>query len=681
MKNKIIFSFAFFSLLVGFSSSKNQTALAGSNEVSAPQQEYLESTKNVTSYYSDWNIEGLAKEELLNQLAVKMSEEHLYYTSYDDVKGANAFSDEDPDDETKIISFYAGEDIPNEWNAGSLWNREHVWCKSLSNGLYTSVAATGRGAGADIHQLKPAIKSINESRGNKPYADLNHQGTEKIYNNKPTGCFFNEKYFEPRDEIKGDIARILMYMYSHYSTEVKSNQARANVSNSKTDSKSGNLKIEQIIVTPESTKEASWNLLLNWSKNDPVDSFEVKRNDYCASITGLRNPFVDHPEFGEMIWNDAYQGAGALLDKNYELKDDIPLTSIHFYHSEVQMRMGEKRKLTIDYHPYYASSKYKEVIWSSSDSNVAEMQDSLLVAKNKGTTIIQAKCGDLVASCTVHVDEVEKAAIYTIQTKTSVKESGTIIAGSSATYSQTHQTKGQMTANNSTTLVLKGYTGYFITGITLNMRSNGSAGSGGLSVKVNDTEIASIPKSTPFDSSLWAGQYSTAFQDVSIQMKDQTRKILENEEVSIVIEASVNSLYINSYSIEYSNNTEELPIIVTGITLNKDEVTLKKNETVQLIASVLPANAENQSVVFFSSQPSVASVDPNGLVKALNKGETIITALSVDGGFEATCKIIVEEEIIQDNNKKGCVKSSVSFLFSISFIGLLSTLIFKKKEI
>ena len=75
-----------------------------------------------------------------------MAEEHKYYTSYDDVKGANAYSDEDPDDETKIISFYAGVDIPNFWNAGSLWNREHVWCKSLSNGLYTNVAATGRGA-------------------------------------------------------------------------------------------------------------------------------------------------------------------------------------------------------------------------------------------------------------------------------------------------------------------------------------------------------------------------------------------------------------------------------------------------------------------------------------------------------------------------------------------------------
>lgn len=677
MKNKTILPLVFLSLVFGLSSSNVVRANAGANEVKAPSQDYLESTEDFLTYYNEWKIDGLSKSELLNQLAKKMAEEHKYYTSYDDVKGANAYSDEDPDDETKIISFYAGVDIPNFWNAGSLWNREHVWCKSLSNGLYTNVAATGRGAGADIHQLKPAIKSINESRGNKPYADLNHQGNQKEYNNKPTGCYFNEKYFEPRDEVKGDIARILMYMYTHYSSEVESNVSRVEVANSKTTSKAGDLKIEQIIATTENRAQSSWNQLLKWSEEDPVDSFEAKRNDYCASITGLRNPFIDYPEFATMIWSEDYCGEGALLDTKYDLDEDIPLVAMNFYHTEVFMRIGEKRKLNIDFHPYYASSQYKEVTWESSNPEVAMMEDSLLVAKGKGTATIKAISGSLFAECEVTVDEAEKAAVYTIDTKSSVKESGTILEGSSAEYSQTHQTKGQMTANNSTTLVLKGYTGYRIIGISLTMRSNGTGGSGGLKATVGDTIIASISNGTPFSSELWAGRYSTAFVDVPIKLKDNTRKILEGEVVTIQITASANSLYIDSYAIDYTDDFSDVPIRVSGLTLSHNEVILKKGETLQLVATVLPENADNKNVMFFSNRPGVVSVSDDGLVTALRKGTAVITVTTDDGNFEATCNITVEE----DKPKSGCTKTSTSIIISFVLLGLITTFILKKKEL
>jgi len=440
LKKKIILSLTILSSIFSMSFSSQKSASAGANEVEAPSQDYLESTKDNTIYYNDWEISGLSKNNLLNQLAKKMTEEHQYYTSYEDVKGANAYSDEDPDDETKLISFYAGADISNSWSGGSLWNREHVWCKNLSGNLYKSVAETGRGAGADIHQLKPAISRLNVVRSDRLYADLNHQGTSIDYNNKPTGCFYDKNNnFEPRDEIKGDVARILMYMYTHYSSEIESNVSRINASNTKTTSKSGDMRIENIVATEANNAKSSWNLLLKWNEKDPVDSFEAKRNDYCASITGLRNPFIDHPEFATMIWDEDYQGDGALLDSNYILSNDVPLVSMNFYHTNVFMRIGDQRKLNIDFHPYYVSKQYKEVTWESTNPDVALVENSLLVAKSKGTAIIKAVSGSLFAECEVTVDDEEKAAIYTIDSKTSVKESGNILAGTLAEYSQTHQ--------------------------------------------------------------------------------------------------------------------------------------------------------------------------------------------------------------------------------------------------
>lgn len=76
---------------------------------------------------------------------------------------------------------------------------------------------------------------------------------------------------------------------------------------------------------------------------------------------------------------------------------------------------------------------------------------------------------------------------YTIGSTSSVSTSGTAPAGSSATYSQTYHTAGQMTSGNSTTLTLSSYEGITITEITLSMKSNNNGGSGNLTVVAGST--------------------------------------------------------------------------------------------------------------------------------------------------------------------------------------------------
>ncbi len=81
-------------------------------------------------------------------------------------------------------------------------------------------------------------------------------------------------------------------------------------------------------------------------------------------------------------------------------------------------------------------------------------------------------------------------------------------------------------------------------------------------------------------------------------------------------------------------------IKVTGVSLNQSSVSLKEGGSVTLTATVSPAQASNQTVVWASSNPSAATVNA-GTVKAVSAGETTITVTSQDGGYTASCKVIV----------------------------------------
>ena len=88
------------------------------------------------------------------------------------------------------------------------------------------------------------------------------------------------------------------------------------------------------------------------------------------------------------------------------------------------------------------------------------------------------------------------------------------------------------------------------------------------------------------------------------------------------------------------------PVKVTGVTMNSTSLTLVEGETAELVATISPKNADNQTVLWSSSDGSVASVD-NGKVTALKEGKATITAKSDDGGFTATCSITVNPKTVE----------------------------------
>ncbi len=85
---------------------------------------------------------------------------------------------------------------------------------------------------------------------------------------------------------------------------------------------------------------------------------------------------------------------------------------------------------------------------------------------------------------------------------------------------------------------------------------------------------------------------------------------------------------------------------VTGIaSITNGNRTIFKTQTLQLYANVVPANATNQNVTWTSSNPAAATVDENGLVTGVAVGETVITAVTVDGGYTLSASISVAEPI------------------------------------
>ena len=88
-------------------------------------------------------------------------------------------------------------------------------------------------------------------------------------------------------------------------------------------------------------------------------------------------------------------------------------------------------------------------------------------------------------------------------------------------------------------------------------------------------------------------------------------------------------------------------VAVTGVTLNKTELTLAAGGSETLTATVAPADATNQKVTWKSDKPEIASVDANGKVTAVKAGEATITVTTDDGGKTASCRVTVSDKEVK----------------------------------
>ena len=148
---------------------------------------------------------------------------------------------------------------------------------------------------------------------------------------------------------------------------------------------------------------------------------------------------------------------------------------------------------------------------------------------------------------------VEYTVKYTVATTSSVTTSGDAPVGSSTTFKNTYTTKEQMTKNNSQTYTLSGFKGCVIKKVTLSMKSNASAGTGTFSMKAGSTTLASISSATAFNKWFDNTSYGSSYRDVHVTLTNSDY-VVADENVVIVIAATVNSLYCQSVEVTYETS-------------------------------------------------------------------------------------------------------------------------------
>ena len=204
------------------------------------------------------DVSTVPSSALYVQLKALMAGKQTHTTSYDATRNLFQYTD-CQNSGGKISSFYSGAEIGPTWDSGSTWNREHTWPDSKGD-------ASGQGEN-DIMMLRPTSTSENSSRGNDAYGE-------------------SSGYYNPNSEsngaydLRGDVSRIMLFVYVRWGN---------------TGSMWGSSGVME-------SKE----VLLRWMEEDPVDTWELGRNDSVESITGTRNVFVDYPElafrmFGEEV--------------------------------------------------------------------------------------------------------------------------------------------------------------------------------------------------------------------------------------------------------------------------------------------------------------------------------------------------------------------------------------------
>lgn len=236
------------------------------------------------AYYS--TAEGLSGDELKTALynIIKGHTTFPYTSSTTDVWDILKKTDQDTVDSSRVILLYTGwtRDAAKEYDNENGWNREHVWAKSHGD------FGTYEGPGTDVHALRPCDVSVNTARWNYDFAE---GGEIYVDPDGVTECRRTSNSWEPRDEVKGDVARMIFYMATRYEGE-----------NGEPD-----LEIVDYVNSSPNYQPLHGKLsdLYKWHLQDTVSEWERRRNDVIYyDFQGNRNPYIDHPEFVEKIWGN-----------------------------------------------------------------------------------------------------------------------------------------------------------------------------------------------------------------------------------------------------------------------------------------------------------------------------------------------------------------------------------------
>lgn len=305
------------------SSSPTQTTKPTPTTSSANTSTINPSNPTFTGYYSTITSSVLANSTSLKSTLNQIVTANTKKISYSDCTTALMTIDSYDGDYVECI--YTGERLgkDNSGSASGQWNKEHIWAKShgFNDEKYNAYS--------DLHHLRVSEARINSLRSNSYFDEVSNPTNKDDYGNKWTSTVF-----EPRDEVKGDIARMLLYMVVRYddsTLDLELTNDKALASKAET-GKEGYIGI--------------LNTILKWNFEDPVDSRELYRNEQIYEVQGNRNPFIDHSELAYYLYKAECESES--ITEFYSLSHITPVLKNDSKIEEVNAKIKEIGTVTLE---------------------------------------------------------------------------------------------------------------------------------------------------------------------------------------------------------------------------------------------------------------------------------------------------------------------------------------------
>lgn len=222
--------------------------------------------------------------------------------------------------------------------------REHIWPKSKASFLMK----TGLG-GSDLHHLRPAYGKVNNIKSNWGFADIIDDSTGNAKSgwsklrtvkwpesgaNAKTSLWRAEKngetFCDYNKDVHGDIARILLYIYTRW----KQPNLYSDITTTDSDGQTVPDTSRLPELDPDDSKDTGERViydlptLLQWMKEDPVSEWEMQRNDLTQQVQGNRNVFIDYPELAWLLFDEAVptdmDTPSGMAKANGDYTNDVP---------------------------------------------------------------------------------------------------------------------------------------------------------------------------------------------------------------------------------------------------------------------------------------------------------------------------------------------------------------------
>ena len=335
----------------------------------------------------------------------------------------------------------------------------------------------------------------------------------------------------------------------------------------------------------------------------------------------------------------------------------ILATSISLNTSNLMLGVDETSQLSATIYPSNATNK--TVSWKSSNTSIATVSNNgVVTAISPGTAYITATTTDgsnISSSCKVTVQNVLATSIslnisnMTLEMGESSQLVATVYpsyANKTVTWKSSNNAIATVSSNGVVTAVSPGITVITATttdGSNLTAQCVVTIKQQATSISLNQTEATIYTGNTL---QLSATVLPSTTSNPSVTWSSSNTNVATVSSTGLVTAKSTGNAVITAKTADGSNLSATCNVTVkrlaTSISLNKSSATLYLDQTVQLTATVSPSNATDRSIVWSSSDISIATVSSTGLVTAIATGNAIITATTADGSnLSATCAITV----------------------------------------